>query len=186
LSGVAGGTLHVALLRGINVGKAKRIAMADLRDLVEGLGYGGVRTLLNSGNVVFSTAGAPKSDPAHRLERASLDRLGLSCKVVVLSAGALESLIAENPLLDRMGDPSRFLVGCFHSPSDRELLAPLLARDWGEDALALGPQGAYLWCAKGVLDSPLSQAFARALKDRATTRNWSTILKLQAMMREGS
>src|SRR6478736_4542725 len=45
---------HVALLRGINVGKAKRIAMADLRKLCEGLGYEDVSTLLNSGNIVFS------------------------------------------------------------------------------------------------------------------------------------
>jgi len=48
-------TVCVALLRGINVGKAKRIAMADLRALIEGLGYTDVRTLLNSGNVVFSS-----------------------------------------------------------------------------------------------------------------------------------
>lgn len=46
--------LYVALLRGINVGRVKRLAMADLRALIEGLGYGDVRTLLNSGNVVFS------------------------------------------------------------------------------------------------------------------------------------
>ena len=45
-------TRHVALLRGINVGRAKRIAMADLRALVEGLGFGEVRTLLNSGNAI--------------------------------------------------------------------------------------------------------------------------------------
>ncbi|HSD71146.1 MAG TPA: DUF1697 domain-containing protein, partial [Thermoanaerobaculia bacterium] len=41
---------HVALIRGINVGRAKRVAMADLRALVGDLGYGDVRTLLNSGN----------------------------------------------------------------------------------------------------------------------------------------
>jgi uncharacterized protein (DUF1697 family) len=46
-----------ALIRGINLGRAKRVAMADLRALVEGLGYGDVRTLLNSGNVVFTTPG---------------------------------------------------------------------------------------------------------------------------------
>ena len=48
---------HVALLRGINVGTAKRVAMEDLRALMGGLGYGDVRTLLNSGNVVFSANG---------------------------------------------------------------------------------------------------------------------------------
>ena len=62
---------HVALLRGINVGTAKRVAMADLRALVEGLGYGDVSTLLNSGNVVFTVpAKAAKTSPATRIEQA--------------------------------------------------------------------------------------------------------------------
>jgi uncharacterized protein (DUF1697 family) len=47
----------VGLIRGINVGRAKRVAMADLRALVESLGYGEVKTLLNSGNVVFTAPG---------------------------------------------------------------------------------------------------------------------------------
>ncbi|MHB0980575.1 MAG: DUF1697 domain-containing protein [Thermoleophilia bacterium] len=50
------GTL-IGLIRGINVGRAKRVSMADLRALVAGLGHTEVRTLLNSGNVVFSTPG---------------------------------------------------------------------------------------------------------------------------------
>jgi len=51
---VATAGMHVALIRGINVGRAKRVAMAELREAVAALGYGGVRTLLNSGNVVFT------------------------------------------------------------------------------------------------------------------------------------
>jgi uncharacterized protein (DUF1697 family) len=60
---------HVALLRGINVGKAKRVAMADLRALLEELGYADVRTLLNSGNVVFTAPRAAKGDPGPPEER---------------------------------------------------------------------------------------------------------------------
>ncbi len=56
---------HVALIRGINVGRAKRVAMADLRALVEGLGYRDVRTLLNSGNVVFTVTKKNSDDEAH-------------------------------------------------------------------------------------------------------------------------
>jgi uncharacterized protein (DUF1697 family) len=61
---------HVALLRGINVGKAKRVGMADLRALVEGLGYRDVRTLLNSGNVVFAVPKSARGEPAARIETA--------------------------------------------------------------------------------------------------------------------
>lgn len=62
------GGRHVALIRGINVGRAKRVAMADLRALVEDLGYGDVRTLLNSGNVVFTSARRPPAKAAARIE----------------------------------------------------------------------------------------------------------------------
>ena len=62
--------MHVALLRGINVGSAKRIAMADLRALVEGLGFRDVRTLLNSGNIIFSAPKNRRDDAAARIEKA--------------------------------------------------------------------------------------------------------------------
>src|SRR5688572_4013562 len=72
---------YVALLRGINVGTAKRVAMADLRALVEGLGYQNVRTLLNSGNVVFGGPSASPGAVAARIERAFEGRLGFPSKV---------------------------------------------------------------------------------------------------------
>jgi uncharacterized protein (DUF1697 family) len=174
--------LNVALLRGINVGSAKRIAMGDLRALVEALGYGEVRTLLNSGNVVFSSTGAPKGDPAQRIGQALAAKLGVSARVTVLTAAGLEAIVHQNPLLERMTDPSRMLVAVLQDPGDRIRLQPLLEQDWGEDALAPGPGAAYLWCTAGVLASPLSVASARALRDHATTRNWSTILKLHRML----
>ena len=69
-----GGVTQVALLRGVNVGAAKRVAMADLRALVEGLGYGGVRTLLNSGNVVYDAPGVAPAAAAARIERVLANR----------------------------------------------------------------------------------------------------------------
>src|ERR1700704_4724623 len=69
---------RVALLRGVNVGKAKRVAMADLRKLVEGLGYGDVRTLLNSGNVLFTVPAGMTGDAAARIENAIGARLGVA------------------------------------------------------------------------------------------------------------
>src|SRR5688572_11970726 len=100
---------HVALLRGINVGRAKRVAMADLRALVEGLGYGDVRTLLNSGNVVFTVRRAAKSDPASRIEKALAAQLGIASRVTVLTAPELAAVVEQNPLLKVADDPSRLL-----------------------------------------------------------------------------
>jgi hypothetical protein len=90
---------YVGLLRGINVGHAKRVAMADLRALVEKLGYGDVRTLLNSGNIVFTGPGASPEDAAARIEAALSSRLGVSARVTVLTAAQLAAAAAANPLL---------------------------------------------------------------------------------------
>ena len=77
---------YVALLRGINVGRAKRVAMADLRAVVEDLGYADVRTLLNSGNVVFTAPGSSAGDAAGRIGAALEAQLGISSRIVVLAA----------------------------------------------------------------------------------------------------
>ena len=81
----------VALIRGINVGRAKRVAMADLRSLVEDLGYSNVCTLLNSGNVVFTALGGSAVNLAPGIEEALVTKLGVSAKVIVLTAAELAS-----------------------------------------------------------------------------------------------
>src|SRR5262245_25439905 len=101
---------HVALIRGINVGRAKRVAMAELRAVSENLGYGDVGTLLDSGNVVFTAPRAAAGDAAVRIEEALANGLGVSARVTVLSAVELAAAVTENPLLEVANDPSRFLV----------------------------------------------------------------------------
>jgi uncharacterized protein (DUF1697 family) len=175
---------QVALLRGINVGRAKRVAMAELRALVEALGYGDVRTLLNSGNVVFTASGAAAGDAASRIEEALAARLGVSSRVTVLTAEELAVAVAENPLLDLAHDPSRLLVAVLADPADRLRLKALAAQDWTPEALALGARVAYLWCPEGMLASKLPEAVGRVLGPAVTTRNWATMTKLLALTRE--
>ena len=176
-----GSDRKVALLRGVNVGRAKRVAMADLRALVEALGYGEVRTVLASGNVVFAAPGAAAAEAAGRIETALAAKLGLASRVTVLTATELAAVVADNPLHQGAENPSRLLVAILSRPADRARLDPLVRRDWAPDALALGARVAYLWCPLGILVSPLAQAVGRALGEWATTRNWATILKLHAL-----
>jgi len=171
---------QVALLRGINVGRAKRVAMAELRTLVEELGYGDVRTLLNSGNVVFTTPRAAAGDAAARIEAAMAKRLGVSARVTVLSAAELAAAIAGNTLLEVADDNSRLFVAFFADPKERRL-EQLAEKDWAPEALALGPRVAYLWCPAGQLESPLNDQVNRALRDGVTIRNWATVTKLHAL-----
>ncbi len=168
----------VALIRGINVGHAKRVAMADLRALVEGLGYGEVQTLLNSGNVVFSAPPAAPAAAAARIEKAMAERIGVSARVIVLTAAELAAAVAGNPLLPRADNPSRLLVAVYADPKGGARLEPLTKQDWSPGALALGPHVAYLWCPDGLMASPLAQAVGGALGDAVTMRNWTTLTKL--------
>ena len=173
---------HVALLRGVNVGKAKRVAMADLRRVVEGLGYRDVATLLNSGNVVFTVPGKRAADPGPRIERALAEQLGLASRVTALTAAELATVLAENPLGEVADNPSRLLVAVFASAALRSRLAPLAEQDWAPEVLAVGSRAAYLWMPAGITDSRVAKALDRAVGDGQTARNWSTMLKLRALL----
>lgn len=186
MAGKSSTNRHIALLRGINVGRAKRIAMADLRELLAGLGYDDVRTLLNSGNAVFEARRGSATKMARAIEAAIADQLGLEVPVIVLNAAELDAVVREDPLGKRVTDPSRYLVAFL--PGKRELAAaePLRAEKWAPEALALGERAAYMWIPPGVAESKLAKAFERATRGAATARNWSTVLKLQAMAGGGS
>jgi uncharacterized protein (DUF1697 family) len=172
---------HVALLRGINVGRAKRVAMADLRTLIEGLGHTDARTLLNSGNVVFTAPGVKPGDAAARIEEALPKRLGVSSRITVLTAEELAAAFDENPLVEIATDPTRLFVAVLTNKADRRKLEPLLLQDWAPEVLALGTRVAFLWCPEGLLASKLPEAVGKALGDAVTTRNWATVTKLHAL-----
>jgi len=174
--------LCVALLRGINVGKAKRLPMADLRALLEGLGHTEVRSLLNSGNAVFQSANrrAPAT-LAREIAVAIRDRLALEVPVVVKTAAQWQAIVSANPD-PQPPDPSRLLVVLTQDAQALgalEALRPLLAAD---ETFSLSPEAAYLHCASGILESRAATALLGKLGQGLTTRNWATVMKLQAMV----
>lgn len=171
----------VGLIRGINVGTAKRIAMDDLRAWVTQLGFEEVSTLLNSGNVVFSRPGSSTRSPAPELERVIAAHAGFSAAVVALSAAELDTVVRENGLVLPSRDPSRLQMAAVRTPADLRRLAPLATDRWGPEILACGTVAAYLWCPDGVAKSPLVQAVNKLLGDAVTMRNWATVLELQGM-----
>lgn len=172
----------VALIRGINVGRANRVAMADLRALLADLGYRDVRTLLNSGNAAFSAPGKSTASVAGRIQTALGTRLGVDARVVAVTAPDLIAAVAENPLTALADDPARLLVAFLADPSDRVRLLPFAEQDWAPEAMAVGTRVAYLWCPKGVAASRVSRAVTQALGDAATARNWATVLKLVTLV----
>lgn len=172
----------IALLRGVNVGKAKRVPMADFRALLEGLGCTEVTTLLNSGNAVFSAAGTTASRHASNIAAAIAAQLGVEVPVIVKSARELAAVIGENTIDGPAIDASRLLVAFAPSVEALAGLAALAPLVQPPERFVIGRHAAYLYCANGILDSKAGEALLGKWGKAVTTRNWATTQKLHALI----
>jgi len=171
----------VALLRGVNVGKAKRVRMADFRALLGGLGYRNVSTLLNSGNAVFQAAGGSSASHAASISAAISRTLALDVPVVVKSASELAAIVAGNTIATDASEHSRLFVVFAQDTALLSGLGTVDALVVPPEVLVVGKQAAYLYCARGVLESKAANALLGKAGRFATTRNLSTTLKLHAL-----
>lgn len=175
-------TTTVALLRGVNVGRNKRIAMADLRALLADLGYTDVRTLLQSGNAVVSLAGKGSGRVAQEIEAGIAQRFKLEVKVVVRTRDELAAVIAANPFGDGESQGSRLLVMFLSATPDPGRIVDVEPPADQLDRFCAREREIYLWCPNGVLGSKLPGVFSEArLGVTTTTRNWNTVTKLLAL-----
>lgn len=172
----------VALLRGVNVGKAKRVPMADLRSLLAAMGYSGVATLLNSGNAVFHAARGPPARHAADIAAAISAELRFEVPVIVKSASEIAAIIAENPLGTHATDHSRLLVAFTQDSGGLQSLVGIGSLVTPPEQFVLGRNAAYLHCPQGILGSEAGEALLGRTGKAATTRNWATTLKLGALV----
>lgn len=170
-------TTMVALLRGLNVGAAARLRMADLREIVADCGYDEVRTYVQSGNVVLVSPGHDAATVADTLRQAIAGRAGIEPDVVVRTRDELAAIVAANPYPDLAATPTHLHVvfmpdGVEASTSDVDVaaFAP-------EHATAAGRE-LYLSLPGGIGRSPLATALDRARRSVGTTRNWRTVTAL--------
>jgi uncharacterized protein (DUF1697 family) len=176
-------TMHVALLRAVNLPGHNKVAMADLRAMFEDLGFATARTLLQSGNVVFEGDGRPTDRLETVLETAAEGRLRLGTDFFVRTADDWASLIAANPFPEEARrDPSHLLVHCLkQAPGDGDVKALQDAIKGRETVRAVGRQ-AYIVYPDGIGRSRLSSAMIeKHLRTPGTGRNWNTVLKLAAL-----
>ncbi len=172
----------VALLRGINVGKAKRIPMAELRALLSALGYTGVATLLNSGNAVFQSQSGTPSQLATDIAAGIFARLHIQVPVVVVSASELETIVSENPIRVPDDEHPQVLVAFVQDSKTLSRLVSIASLVAPPEQFSVGRNAAYLLCAAGILESKAGKALL-GLSGAVTTRNWATVLKLQALVK---
>jgi uncharacterized protein (DUF1697 family) len=173
----------VALLRGVNVGGNNMVAMATLRELLQRLGYGDVRTHLQSGNAVFSAPGTPPAGAAGEIEERLARDLGLNVRVIVRTGEELARVIESNPLPEAVGEPSRLLVNFLSAAPDGKLVGELDPADFEPDVFGVGEREVYVWCPEGVRATKLSYAFwEKRLGVAATARNWNTVTRLRELV----
>ena len=169
----------MALLRGINVGRNKRIAMSDLRALVGGLGYADVSTHLQSGNVIF-TGGRKSSDRmAAELSDAIRDRLGMSVSVIVRTGAELAAVVANNPMPEHTADHKKFMVAFLDTEPPADAFDAIDPADYEPDQFALVGREVFIYYPNGLMASKLSnEHWEKRIGVVATTRNWRTVTRL--------
>jgi uncharacterized protein (DUF1697 family) len=177
---------YAALLRGINVGRNKRIAMADLRTLVEGLGHESVRTHLQSGNVVFDSPKRSDKALAGALEKAIASELGMDVTVIVRSSGELAAVIAAAPFAGRTDDPKQIHVAFLAEKPKAAAVKAFGIEEFAPDELEVIGREAHLLYPDGYARTKLTHAvLERKLGVRATSRNWRTVTAIADLTSRG-
>jgi uncharacterized protein (DUF1697 family) len=170
---------YVALLRGINLGSKRRVAMADLRTLLEDLGYDDVRTHLQSGNAVFRTGTRSAAAVKKELEKALDASLGFDVDVVIRTAAQLAKVVATDPFAGTADDPARYLVTFLDKPPPKSWLADVDVAAYEPEQVEVRGREVYLWLPKGVHASRLARLVGdKKLGGTATARNWNVVRKL--------
>lgn len=185
---VTGATVNrfVVLLRGVNVGKGNRVPMAEFRAALESLGHRRVRTLLNSGNAVFSSTSRSPGKLADVIAKAVEERFGVVTPVIVKSAAELEAIVESNPFPPPESERCCFLVAFASDSKKLQELQGLSSLLQPGERLAINEHAAYLHCAGSLLESKVGEVILGRAGRGVTTRNWATVLKLVSMVREGA
>jgi len=171
---------YLALLRGINVGGHKKIAMADLRALLERLGFTDVVTLLQSGNAVV-TAKRPAAKVAAAIEKGIEDAFAMKVRCLVLTGAQLRAVIDAHPLASVADNGSRMFALFLFGPLDRAALSTHDPEALEPGRIFVGDGVVYHWCPDGLL-LDLGAYLAKHHKATVTSRNWNTVVKLAALV----
>jgi uncharacterized protein (DUF1697 family) len=175
----------VALLRGVNVGGARKIRMAELRELCSSLGFESVATYIQSGNVVFRAREGDPGAVAGKVATAIEGAFGFDVAVMVRNVDQLASVVEGNPFLaEGVEDTSRLHVTFLSAAPAASVRKAFGRYRIGRDELRLVGREAYLHTPEGMGRSKLTPAFMeRSFDTASTTRNWRTVNTLLEMAR---
>ena len=175
--------IHIALLRGINVGGHKQISMAHLRDLLTQLGFADVRSILQSGNLVFRATGRTSAHLERLLEMETEKRLGLQTDFFVRTAKEWKDVVARNPFRkEATRDPGHLVVMFLKDAPSVTDVKSLQQAITGREVVSAAGKHLYIVYPDGIGRSRLTNAVIdKQLGTRGTGRNWNTVLKLAGL-----
>jgi uncharacterized protein (DUF1697 family) len=178
--------IYVGLLRGINVAGKKIVRMENLRASFEALGFGQVRTYVQSGNVVFEATKTSTTSLSKRIGERILSDYGFSVPLILRTSSEMNKIVSDNPFLEEKEiDRSKLHVTFLSEPPAIAALAKLDALNGSPDEFRVKDGEVYLYCPNGYGRTKLSNAaFERLLSVEATTRNWKTVNTLARMSSE--
>jgi len=173
----------ISMLRGVNLGKHRRMKMDDLRAMCESLKVRDVQTCLQSGNVVFRAREHDATVLTRRLEKEIERTFGFHSDVITRTVPEMRQVVASNPFAKRRGiDPSKLLVTFLATDPGDEARERVRAIETDPEELHIDGRELYVYFPNGMGRSKLPfAAIDKALKTPATARNWNTVTKLLAM-----
>lgn len=157
--------------------------MADLRALATALGWGAPTTLINSGNLVYRSAGETPAQDATRLHEAIARDVGIRSTVFVRTQPQLAAILDACPLREQAAQqPSRLLITLWDEHVTADMLSVFTNAPVTVEQFVVGAHALYTWHPDGISASTVYDKAARAAGQHITARNWSTMQKLLAQL----
>ena len=176
-------TTYVALLRAVNLAGINKVSMGDLREVCGGLGLDEVRTLLQSGNIVFRSSTSSSEKLERLLQDAAAKKLNVSTEFFVRTAAEWKAIVAANPFpAEAKSDPGRLVMMALKDAPARGAVTALQSAIKGREVVRAKGREAFITYPDGQGRSRLTIALIeKHLGTRGTARNWNTVLKLAAI-----
>jgi uncharacterized protein (DUF1697 family) len=171
----------VVMMRGINVGGAKKVPMAELRTALTDSGCAGVSTILATGNVILD--GDDTAAAADHVERLVEERFDVASRCLARTAEEIDQVVAADPFADIADNGSKYLAVFLSGPAPEALDDPEGPIGLDTETMAVGDRLIYQWCPDGILAAePIGDTVMKHTDLFVTARNWNTVLKIQARL----
>jgi len=174
---------YAAFLRAINVGGNNLLPMKKLAEIMTALGYGGVKTLLQSGNVVFWSDEADEIVLTSVIEAAIDAACGFRPAIMIRSRAEMELVSVSNPLLTAETNPARLITVFLREEPSADGIAKIDPSSFPDETFVISGREMYVLYGDGMGNSKFVPAYyERRMGTVGTARNWNTVTKVLALL----